>query len=378
VFAEIVLLTFLQVYFAEHYLTARWGGSSLFLLPSQFDNTIESMFTTKITTSKDPDTLLRTIYERETYIFDLLGNMQCDFDLLFFNKNKSEWKIQTEIQSVNATRFKQLADIKNTQRIDIENKDGTLQLKTVVYYLNGELREKNLGEKYVPDYTDIFMSNKSKSWLNVIFIGRKIDRQMFFSNAMRIYNQQRTQGHKNIFPIHRVYNFLAACGCLEGGWKMVSDGKPIQYESTEVFFKENAEYFNTNAKQAWFLLGRVYNTMSYMYRKSRAVRDFPLDKNFIRGCRFDFEGFINITARCWDMAKVYGCQGLIRNDLTTARQLIVNDNSTLSLAEANFVFSWGEAQVIRSKKSNDGSENIEFDEPEEAEQEDEIEDDEEE
>lgn len=121
-----------------------------------------------------------------------------------------------------------------------------------------------------------------------------------------------------------------------------------KYSDYNALFEENANYFNTNEKRAWFLIGMAYNYVNYAIKKSNAGEDgkiadrSSLDKNFFFARKFDFRDFIYFSNLLSDKAIKYKINQIkLKDMLTASKELMANKEGKLSTDEAKYLFFWG-------------------------------------
>lgn len=369
--------------YVDRKLTAWWGGSNVIFLPSTFNEKVKDIFDACGFGDHPDVSLLRQIRENESRVFSRMGECNTGISIIFFRSQKSEWKITYNVNAVASSRFARIAELKNKyrsiQRKKIENEyiisEGKeLSLKIVIYYLLGEIKETKGGL----DLRKIFASNASRRYLNDILHGYAIDRDTFFSRAMKIYEHNFLQGYKSLSTVHRVYNFLVDAGCLENGWKIPlygeGDTNMSAYKSEDEFFEVNKNYFDTNEKKAWFVLGRLYSAMIWeskkYYKKDRGTEtEGPakegndqyngsyLEKNFFFGRKYDWDTFLYFANQCFDLAVKYGAlhKKYIKEFNSKLKEFMVpaeNKNVKLSPEEAKYIFAWGMSQWFEIDKEH--------------------------
>ncbi|MHB8102378.1 MAG: TIGR02556 family CRISPR-associated protein [Methanosarcina sp.] len=388
--------------YASKHLTTWWGGSNVLFLPSVFNDNVKRIFDSCGFGDNPSESLLKKVHENEGRVFKRMGECNTGISLIFFFSQKAEWKIEYQVNDVASSRFARIADIKHKYRgkwvkkADSDVKKGKsakkskpaeeikvadiieikdLSLRTVIYYLFGKINETDAK----PDYRKIFASNEARRYLNSILHGYAIDRRSFFSHVMNIYEHNFLQGRKNMSTVHRVYNFLVDCGCLEHGWLMPlyddGDENMTVYKSTDEFFETNKAFFDSNDKKAWFLLGRLYNAMIWESKKYHAAEkkaagestegkqyhESYLEKNFFFGRKYDWDTFMYFANQCFDLSVKYGVshKKYIGELDCALKEYIVPVNgkkSTLSPEEAKYVFAWGMRQwfeIDKDKKADE-------------------------
>jgi CRISPR-associated protein Csh1 len=181
-----------------------------------------------------------------------------------------------------------------------------------------------------------------------------------------------------------VYNFLVDAGCLENGWKMPlcgeGDTNMSAYKSEDEFFEVNKNYFDTNEKKAWFVLGRLYNAMIWESKKYYKHTDPQvnetgkegndqyngsyLEKNFFFGRKYDWDTFLYFANQCFDLSVKYGAlhKKYIKEFNSRLKEFMVpaeNKNVKLSPEEAKYIFAWGMSQWFEIDKEHINSDETE-------------------
>ena len=92
------------------------------------------------------------------------------------------------------------------------------------------------------------------------------------------------------------------------------------YRSYKELFEDNIEYFDSNEKKAWFILGRAYNTIIYNIRKTLKGDEeensadsikTSLEKNFFFARKFDFNDFIYFSNLYFLLLRTFSCPVLL-------------------------------------------------------------------
>lgn len=337
--------------YVEEKMTTYWMDKSVMFLPHNFNEITESVYDSSIISEKEKKKFLDNLYSDEEFVLESLGNGNTETDIIFFDKDGSKtFYIQHSIKSMLPSRFGKLAILLRKYNIKLFN---IIQYSTAV----------KVGLK------GIETTQKEKlRCIDSIFAGRKIDRRLFFSRAMMVHKFDYIHGKENgkakysTSNIGKVYNFLVDCGCLEGGFKVMS-----KYEGYEELFEDNKSYFNTHEKKAWFLMGVAYNKINYKMRKNNADSDgkladrSSLDKNFFFARKFDFKDFIYFSNLLSDkMIKYRITSGWIKGILTESKELMSKPTGKLSSDEAKYIFFWGmDSYFKKDEQVDENSENIE-------------------
>ena len=332
-------------------LNTWWGGSEILFLPHTYNEEIKGIFEyTNISDFREGNNLLKKIRENESDVIDEIGKCNTEIDIIFYFAQKSEWKITYYIKDVMPSRFTKISEFERKYKT---NSGENLALWQVIAYLLGNFSKPS----------EIFNTNEAKNFLKSIFHGSKINRNLFFSRAMSKYKHDYLEGYENMLRLHRAYNFLVDCGCLDKGWNFVEQNgrghDMVKYEDVEEFFNINKSFFESNIKKAWFLLGRLYGKMiqeskSYKGGENKQSNESYLEKNFFFGRKYDFKTFTYFSNQCSELMYKYGVQnkGYLKDLISTSKELMGTGDDKLSSDEAKYIFFWGMQQWIGKSKDN--------------------------
>jgi CRISPR-associated protein Csh1 len=287
------------------FLNTWWGGSEVLFLPHKYNEEIKGIFEcSNIGDFREGKNLLKQIRENEREVIDEIGKSGTEVDIIFYSAQKSEWKITYHIKDIMPSKFTKIAELERKY----QNKAGeNLAFWQVLAYL--------LGDSSKPSET--FSTNEAKNFLRNIFHGNKINRKLFFSRAMSKYKHDYFEGYESMFLLHRTYNFLVDCDCLDKGWNFIEQNgrgySMVKYEDLEEFFDYNKEFFDSNIKKSWFLLGRLYGKMiqeskTYKGGEDKQNNESYLEKNFFFGRKYDFKTFVYFSNQCSELMYKYGVQ----------------------------------------------------------------------
>lgn len=338
--------------YIEEILKTYWAGSEVMFLPHEYNEEIAEIYEySNIGKAGNTTTLLNNIRSNESEILDIIGTTGTMTDILFFydNKSKSEWKIEYHIRDVLPSRFKIVSE--NLNKYRYRDDDKPLNLGTVMNYLcvNKEKKKERM------------------RLLDIILHGKKYSRNLFFRRVMKKYKKDYYAGKKSMSNIHRIYNFLCDCKCLERPWYYVYETKggwkTVEYKTVEDFFEKNKEYFDSNDKKAWFLLGRLYSNAIYHSKKYKTsdgsnVKDESshLEKNFFFGRKFDFKTFVYFSNLCIEKLTKYGVysnNSYLKKLASMAKEYMKLGQGDLSSDEAKYIFFWGMDFYINNKKEEE-------------------------
>lgn len=338
----------------DSYLKIWWSGSEVLFLPHEYNVYMKNLFETYSITDSNSTSFLSNLRENETDVLEEIGNCGALVDILFIydNKSSSEWKITSHIRNVMPSRFTKIADLE----IKYKGKNGTpLTFYHIIRYLVSE----------GIDETEMFKTGEAKNFLKDIFYGNKINRTLFFNRVMQNYQSYYYNGKKkpSLILIHRIYNFLVDCGCLDNGWNLMirknGDYTMDEYEDVSDFFVKNKDFFSNNVKKAWFLLGRLYSKMIYESKVYKAGDnnknvESHLEKNFFFGRKYDFNTFVYLSNQCSELMHKYGVQNkkYLKDLAAESKELMGLGNEKIGTDEAKYIFFWGMQQWIGKLKDD--------------------------
>lgn len=319
--------------YVEEKLTTFWHNKSVMFLPHNFNECTEAIYENSTVGSDNKKKFISNLYEDEKTFLDLLGKGNTETDIIFFEKDGSKtFYIYHTIKSMLPSRFGELATLLDKYKVKIFN---VINFTTAVKVgLNG-----------------VESTDKEKlKIVDAVFTGRKIYRNIFFTRVMMVYKYHyiNSKSLKDDYKfminnISKVYNFLVDCGCLKGGFKVMT-----KYNDYKELFEDNENYFNTNEKKAWFLMGMSYNYVNYLIKKGNAGEDgkaadrSSLDKNFFFARKFDFKDFIYFSNLLSDKTIKYRINQIkLKEMLMEGKNLMANKEGKLSADEAKYIFFWG-------------------------------------
>lgn len=336
------------------FLNTWWGGSEILFLPHAYNEEIKGIFEySNIGDLSEGKNLLGKIRENESEVMDEIGKCGTEVDIVFYSAQKSEWKITYHIKDIIPSRFTKIAELE----CKYQTKSGDkLALWQVLAYLLGNFSKPS----------EVFNTNEAKSFLKNIFHGNKINRNLFFSRAMSKYKRDYFEGYESMFLLHRTYNFLVDCDCLDKGWNFIEQNgrgySMVKYEDLEEFFDYNKDFFDSNIKKSWFLLGRLYGKMiqeskTYKGGEDKQNNESYLEKNFFFGRKYDFKTFVYFSNQCSELMYKYGVQNKVylKDLISASKELMGAGDSKLSSDEAKYIFFWGMQQWIGKSKDNNNS-----------------------
>jgi len=321
--------------YVEQNLTAYWIDNLVMFLPHKYDDYIAKLYeSTRLDSEKSRGKLLDDIKLNEEEVLDEIGKSNSITDMVFHSVDAKTkvMVINHQIQDILPSRFTIVSNLLKTYK---------LKLGTVLKYA---------ASVKMPDEGDSSSDKERMRILDAVFLKKRISRNLFFKRAMDVYKYYYIKGeHKKNYcmrNINKVYSFLCGCGCLERECNVMQ-----VYKSYEELFENNREYFDSNEKKAWFILGRAYNTIIYNIRKTLTDDEdensddsmkTSLEKNFFFARKFDFNDFIYFSNLLEEKAFKYSINnGYFKSMICEAKDLMGKREDKLSQDEAKYLFFWG-------------------------------------
>ena len=326
--------------FVEKKMTTYWLDSEVMFIPHYFNEEIFDIYNGE---NLDDD-IINKVKSSEEDMLDELGKIDAETDIVFFEKDANKtFYIHQTIKSMLPSRFTKLSKLMR--------KYSTDKSKFYLWSLLYDISVLKIGKtgKYEP------VRSEKLRYLENIFKGEKINRIVFFYRAMKKYKEKYYGNEKN-FAIHNIaknYNFLVDCGCLEGGFDCMKE-----YSGYNELFNENKNYFDSNEKKAWFILGNIYNYVSYKIKakntdsEGKIAGKSSLDKNFFFAKKFDFKDFIAFSNLLSEKIVKHSLNGKYLNEkMSGIKDLMGNRENKLSKDEAKYLFFWGMDAYFKKEES---------------------------
>lgn len=325
-------------------LTSFWLNKNVMFIPHTYNEDIALIYEDrKLNENGSYTKFIDKIKQNEEEVLEELGKVkrEIETDIIFYEEEQGAMNIYHSIKSVLPSRF---TFISNKLKYY-----GNLKLFIIIKYV--AVTKVGLD--------DVESTPKEKMRvIDSIFTGKKIERSLFFKRVMSVYKSEFLKGkHKDfscMYTINKIYNFLVDCGCLKGGWKVMNN-----YKNYEELFQDNSEYFDSNEKKAWFIIGKAYNLMNY-YIKSKNSSDegipqdrTSLDKNFFFARKFNFDDFIYFSNLLNDKAVKYRVDTITFKDMITEAKLyMAKREGRLSQDEAKYLFFFGMDSYFKKEKED--------------------------
>lgn len=335
--------------YIEKYLSAYWVGNNVMFLPHQYNEDIEWVYLKNDDNmQQESSKLLERLRNDEELVLEELGDKKLKTltDIVFYKKDgEKTFNLYHVIQDILPSRFSTIAKYLKLYNLKIYN-----------------ILEYVAAVKVNIDKTETTDKEKMKI-LDAIFRGVEINRTLFFKRVNNVYKMHYyNDKHKySISNINKIYNFMCDCGCLEKGWQVMRE-----YKNYQELFDVNNQYFDTNEKKAWFILGSLYSYVNYMIKDKKKTSEgetadkTSMDKNFNFSRRFKFEDFIYFSNFITDKCKKYSI-GTTKYKIMIgeAKDYIAKREDKLSQDEAKYIFLWGIDAYFKSEKQEATTENVE-------------------
>lgn len=324
----------------DEILKTYWSclDSQVMFLPHHYNKEVYKIYkSTKLNDKNDTVKFLDSLRTNEQEVLEEIGNACSVTDILFYEEQSKYFYIYESIQSVLPSKFSELS--KTLKKYDLSL--YSLFNYTTAVKITSEVIETAKKEKI--------------RFLDAIFHGKKISRNLFFKRIMSVYKHHYLKGEDKKFAcmrtMNRIYSFLCDRKCIEKGCDVMQE-----YKDYSELFEKNTEYFESNEKKAWFILGKAYSTMIFFITQKGGDKNSDnaktsLEKNFFYSRKFSFEDFIYFCSLLEDKAlkysKNYTC---FKSMMCEAKEYIGKRENKLSKDEAKYVFFWGFNSYFKKDK----------------------------
>ncbi|KUO53427.1 MAG: hypothetical protein APF76_09315 [Desulfitibacter sp. BRH_c19] len=332
--------------YVELNLTTYWRSikKKVMFLPHYYDEVIAEIYEKSYIKEKmGEEEKIRTIGLNEEELVEEVGKTNVVTDMIFYEESSTNKAITIDhaVQSVLPSRFSFIGKI---------FKEYEIKLYIILIY--------STAVKVTSDSVETTDKEKMRL-LDSIFTGRRIDRNLFFKRVMDVYQHYFLKDEHRKYAcmknINRTYNFLCRCNCIEKGWNVMED-----YKDYTELFKGNTEYFDTNEKKAWFILGKAYSTMVYLMKGNKSKDNeevnhnerTSLEKNFFFSRKFDYKDFIYFSNLLTDKAIKYKVDKVyFKKMICEAKDYMAKREGKLSFDEAKYLFFWGVDAYFKVEKN---------------------------
>ncbi|HPY88148.1 MAG TPA: TIGR02556 family CRISPR-associated protein [Spirochaetota bacterium] len=270
----------------ERKFNFRFWGFSYYLIPEiVFECNDNNEIIKIITDDKYGLMNLKDKIETEEEIYDILKSTKnfITFNLFFYEKNNSEFKIIMSIDDVFPSRFRKMSDVKK----EVEN----INLFKNIEFKKNEIKDLKFSFGVLKHF---FPASKiegdfSKYFLEItraIFSSRLIDYEFVIA---RMIDKIRTD-FLNDYPTY--YDILTAMMLIEFISKLNLWNKKENIKEKEIimdgvyqtFFDEHKDFFNSNTKKAIFLEGVLCQFLLDIQYRDRNATPF---KSRLNGLKID-------------------------------------------------------------------------------------------
>lgn len=355
-------------------MSIKWLDSDVMFIPHELTPLTRQVYETGLSSSKEigdsdyaSDVLLKSMYKNECNVFEEISKVDTMTDIIFYKAKNSEWKIIYSIQGVMPSRFGQFGKVlsKYEQVINHNNKKEYLYLGEMLEYIPGE---NSSGEKI--------------KIIDLLLHGRKYSKSIFYHSVLSKYKEVYIESLKDdkqylrqvaIRKINKIYNIFAELGCFDNTLEIVKElegggYKMIKYKNREELFDKNKDFFDSDVKKAWFMLGELYNKAIYESKKYYKNKDDDkknnkishLESGFIFYQKFDYSTFIKIANKCKEQFIKYKKSNAYTSIFNEMRELISNNPKKITQDEAKYIFFWGMESFFTdyTKKNKEDEDNV--------------------
>lgn len=379
-------------------MTTKWLDTNVMFVPHELTPKIRGVYEGSFSQKSIPsdneyiqDSFIKGLHYREGVVFEELATVDSITDIIFFEEEKNSFKIKYSIQGVLPSRFGKLGEVlsKYEQVLNHNNKVEFLYLKDIFEYSlmvakgdrrNGkEFEENKKGEK------DKKISAKDRiNLINTFIKGKPYDKRLFYRSTLKEYERVFADSVKNntaylrpitIRKINKIYSIFVELGCFDKPLKIIDEisednggrYKMIQYKNREEFFEQNSEFFDSNTKKAWFVLGELYSKAVYESKEYYKIegedkknQTSHLENASIFLQRFDRFMFFRLSNICQDQFNKYkkmNTYSLLFNEM---KDLMAKDTKDINQDEAKYIFFWGMESFFsdyKKKNENKGDSN---------------------
>ena len=246
-------------------MTTSWLGSNVMFLPHNFTKRVRNIYESNIEIHSNDneyttDRFLKGLYRSESSTLRRLEECDTITDVVFFKSENSYWGITYNIQGVLPSRFGRLGLVLSRYERLINPLGNTefLYLRDILEFLCSTNSQK-----------------EKMSIVALLLNGKKFSREKFFSISVKKYKDAYFEYLKDgkhylktsqLSKTNKIYNILVECGCMDLKLNIIDEGDNRmikEFANQEQFFNDNKEFFDTEQKKAWFILGRLYSCAVY-------------------------------------------------------------------------------------------------------------------
>lgn len=350
-------------------MTTKWLDTSVMFVPHELTSLTRKIYENGLTnvdktSSNDytQDKLVKNLYKYENSVFNQLSDIDTITDIVFFEVDNSAWKIKYSIQGVLPSRFGRLGEILSKYE-QVERYNGD---KEYLYL-------KDIFELILPGSIQINEEKKTRTKkiapkekmrvINALVKGNNYSKTLFYRNALKEYKNIYLDSLKNNMPyiratairkINKVYNIFAELNCFDIPMELVEkkDGggyKMIEFKNRDELFNIRNNFFDSNVKKGWFILGELYSKAIYeskeYYRNPNGESDNTpkkshLESAFLFDKKFDYKTFEQLSNKVKTQFIKYGKLQAYES-LFAEMKYFMTDGAKISPEEAKLLFFWG-------------------------------------
>jgi len=312
-----ILLAKLKI---EDYFTGFWCGSRVMVLPHVInDEIVDSFRFYRISDAEADQKLLDRFRENEEDILEFLSNEVFKaVDFIFYNENNSETKINYHIHDALPSQFSKLSKA---------IKANDLKLKDVFFCFCNTPKERMR-------IIDILL--KSKDYAETIF----------YTRLLNSYLKSFRGGYTSYTKTLNIYNLFISQECIKGGKINMKS-----YQNYNDLFNDHPDRFCSNIEKAWFLLGKLYNSLVYYSKDYHDSSESSYQKTLMLNASFDEKFFLKTASLCEQKIMVYGkLNSFVKNMIADLSSFFSLKERAIESYEAKFLFFWGYNQYFETSK----------------------------
>jgi len=350
--------------FTEENLSFSLAGHPYWLLPQTDSKVLFQIVLDSIDDSKSRQSLgkdIDTITASENELLDILSdNMESQpglltLNMIFYKKNKEEWRIRSEIREILPSRISELYKAKHS----IQKRPEMIMSKRE----QEENRYHFTLKKVNPFCGDSGKQSEKKFLLYIesIFKGSNLQKNSVFKDL----TDGIISAQKNDLKNNRIYApftvrdawatflFLTEIGTLskEGGTEVPETKSDTVYEE---YMNANHDFFSNAFRRTAFLTGCYVNSVLYIQKSKRNSQ--PFEKKFI-GKKLNGNHLKSLYAQGETKLRQYGALGIVHllTPLLADSWISCGDKWELSEDETTFAFTLGLTlgSKLATKKSKD-------------------------
>jgi CRISPR-associated protein Csh1 len=353
----------------ENYMNYDFCGFSYYLIPefviSHPDNTeIMDYFLDKETALGKfslSEQTRNSITNSNTDILDIIkdSNNHVNYSMLFYKKNKDEFKILMNIEDVYPSQFKQIFDAKaKSEKVNIfknfkfkfeliKNITGKFELSK-----NSLKNEHRFNRTFLEIVRCVFIQKK----IDYSFLMKRIAENLgvVFSNTKSLDNQQRMNSIDYfVIKIFLSLNFFNNLNIINLSLNNKEDKLESEYND---FFNEHKDFFNNPAKKAVFLEGVLCQKLLNIQYNKREAAPF---RNKLNGLKLSPKLIKKLFPEIISKLEQYDSNYYKKLEETISKLFLDSNIDDMSNDEISFYFAMGmtlHKEIIHKEIINNESE----------------------